>query len=265
METTPIQTLFLFALIILPVSSFLKSFLRPRLRTCERRYESLRRSIECDSTHSWRSGILYSSFIDENEVKFYDDEIIRKNIFNVVDVQASNVHLLYADDDILVFDKPAEVQSAPGFRSNVSLASDVQKIFNLPRIDHMIVHRLDYATSGVIMYARNHDALKQLHAQFRRKNTYIYKRYSAIVSGILNSPEGLIDLPLGKDYVNPPMCRVDTMDGKASLTSYQVDEWCAVKNATKVSLYPITGRTHQLRIHMQAIGHPIVGDLFYGE
>lgn len=176
-------------------------------------------------------------------------------------LEFNNELLLYADDDIIVYDKPPNIQSAPGFRSNHSLASKVADTFKISRIDQMIAHRLDYATSGIIVYARNADALSSLHNQFRYKK--VYKRYSAIVNGYLQHFEGEINLPLGKDIERgPPLNTVD-INGKHSLTYWKLHERCAKRNMSHVHLYPQTGRTHQLRLHMASIGHPILGDLFY--
>lgn len=172
--------------------------------------------------------------------------------------------LLYLDDDIIVVEKQTNVQSAPGFREKESLATILSDIFHLPRVDHMIVHRLDYGTSGVIVYARNELSLKSLHEQFRNKNKFIYKKYTAIVTGLMKSYEGEICLPIGRDEVKgPPLQCINVEHGKESTSLYRVVEQSAEKNTTLVHLTPITGRTHQLRVHMQAIGHPIVGDLFY--
>jgi tRNA pseudouridine32 synthase/23S rRNA pseudouridine746 synthase len=109
----------------------------------------------------------------------------------------------------------------------------------------MIVHRLDYATSGVIVFARNHDALKDLHKQFRLKNK-IYKRYSAVVDGCINYPEGEIDLPLGKDPIRgPPLCRVDPENGKESHTLWKLHE--RGNGLSHVHLRPLTGRYDYVR------------------
>ena len=169
--------------------------------------------------------------------------------------------LLYADDDILVYDKPSNIQSAPGFRTKFSLATKVANTFKISRIDHMIAHRLDYATSGVIVYARNLLALSSLHNQFRYKK--VYKKYSAIVNGYINNYEGEINLPLGKDIKRGPPLNTIDINGKNSLTYWKLYERCSKRNLSHVHLYPQTGRTHQLRIHMTSIGHPILGDLFY--
>ena len=173
---------------------------------------------------------------------------------------ASESQLLYFDDDILVFNKPPNILSAPGLKDHYNLATCVSKNYSIERVDHMIAHRLDYATSGVIIYSRNELSLKKLHKQFREKT--LYKRYSSIMAGLPKSLEGEIDLPLGRDPdIGPPYYRVDSIQGKKSLTHWTVIR--QGRNSTYVHLRPLTGRTHQLRILMAAIGHPLLGDFLY--
>lgn len=170
---------------------------------------------------------------------------------------------IYEDDDILVFHKPSNMLSVPGSLDKYNLASEVRKSYNIPRVDHMISHRLDYATSGLIVFARNEESLKNLNNQFRTKNK-VYKRYTAIVHGIISvALEGEITLPLGRDPVRGGPCvHVDSSEtGKPSRTEWQVlKRW---GNQSYVHLRPLSGRTHQLRVHMSSIGHPIIGDYFY--
>ena len=168
--------------------------------------------------------------------------------------------LIYVDDDVIVVDKPSLCQSAPGCRETDSLATRIASLFKLERIDKIVVHRLDYATSGLILFARNDMALSELNKQFRMKRD-IYKRYAAVVKGYVQGVEGEINLPLGRDPIRgPPLCRVD-VEGKPSLTYWTRTAYG--NGRTHLQLLPQTGRTHQLRIHLASIGHPIVGDLFY--
>jgi len=166
--------------------------------------------------------------------------------------------LLYVDQDILVFNKPANCQTAPGYLTAESLALTAQKTFNIERVDHMIVHRLDYATSGIIIFARNVEALKDLHTQFRLNQ--VHKRYRALVSGTFSTFEGEVDLPLRKNILSKPLQEIHPL-GKPSKTEWKVS--AMDESNTLLVLTPLTGRTHQLRLHMKAIGHPIVGDFFY--
>lgn len=147
--------------------------------------------------------------------------------------------LLYLDNDLIVVDKPADKQSAPGRYDKASLAGELAALFQIPRVDRMIVHRLDYATSGVIIYARNDETLKMMHAQFRRTDR-VYKRYCAVVAGQLPSMEGEIDAPLGKDLDRGgPYCKVDVSQlGKESRTL-----WHAHKIGRSVSFVHLTPKT----------------------
>ena len=169
--------------------------------------------------------------------------------------------LLYADEDILVYNKPENCQTAPGYVSRNSLACNVARDFKLERVDQMIAHRLDHGTSGVVVFARNVNALRSLHEQFR--HNWIHKRYVARVHGLLPSLEGEIRLPIQRHIQSRPRVRIHP-DGKYAHTEWhvlQVDR-SEGKESCIVSLRPFTGRTHQLRIHLASIGHPILGDFF---
>jgi len=166
----------------------------------------------------------------------------------------------YVDEHIIVADKPSGMLSVPGREIKDSVALRAAVKFGHERIDLMVCHRLDMMTSGVLVLARSPVALQSLHAQFREK--LVRKRYEALVHGIIPGSEGQIDLPIRLDVENRPRQVIDPLEGKASLT-----EWSVIgrsKDRTRVELVPITGRSHQLRIHMAAIGYPILGDNFYG-
>jgi tRNA pseudouridine32 synthase / 23S rRNA pseudouridine746 synthase len=173
--------------------------------------------------------------------------------------------LLYADQDIIACNKPPNVLSVPGIYDKDSLASVVASTFKLGNVDKLVVHRLDYHTSGVIVFARNECALRNLHEQFRSKKFSVYKRYRAVVQGALTeSLSGEIDLPIGRDISRgPPYNEVSTTHGKNSITSWNV--LSRSFESTTLALFPRTGRTHQLRVHLSSIGHPILGDSFYNE
>lgn len=147
--------------------------------------------------------------------------------------------LLYLDNDLIVMNKPHDVQSAPGLIESESLATRVADLFHINRIDQMIVHRLDMATSGIIVYARNVEALANLHKQFRRRKE-IYKLYSAVVAGVLPTLEGEISLPIGRDEVRGSPFQAIDPDGKQSVTYWNVRQ--VGDNCTHLNLRPITGR-----------------------
>ncbi len=170
--------------------------------------------------------------------------------------------ILYEDADVLVINKPAGVISHARGRyfDEPSVASFVrQKVSSLTEERSGIVHRLDRATSGVMITAKNPEALRVLQKQFSDRKTN--KTYEAIVASPLEPTEALIDVPIGR---NPkkPQTFMALPDGKPAQTHYHVLE--ANQHWTHVELKPVTGRTHQLRIHLDYIGHPIVGDTLYG-
>lgn len=202
-----------------------------------------------------RSICLRVSYIDSNAA-WERESNMNENLGKEV--------LLYRDDDLLVYSKPHNVQTAPGYSETESLTCRIAAEYNLTAVarDQLVVHRLDYATSGIVVFARNTAALSDLHSQFRNRKTF--KRYTALVHGtFLSSLEGEIDLPLGKDWQNKPLQLVDAEHGKPSRTLWRVVSQCPKRGAALVDLRPLTGRTHQLRVHMASIGHPILGDFFY--
>ncbi|MFP1132770.1 pseudouridine synthase [Asticcacaulis sp.] len=164
---------------------------------------------------------------------------------------------LYADDSVLVFDKPAGLLSVPGRlpENKDSLALRVQALWP----DALIVHRLDMATSGLILMARGAEPHRALSIAFAERQ--VTKRYVAVVAGEVAAEQGEVDLPLICDWPNRPRQKVDHEVGKPSLTRYTV--LAREAGRTRVALEPVTGRSHQLRVHMMALGHPILGDEFY--
>jgi len=166
--------------------------------------------------------------------------------------------LLYQDDALLVLNKPSGLLSVPGRGADKAdcLASRVQAEYP----DALIVHRLDMSTSGIMLMARSLEAQRALSRAFELRATQ--KRYIAVVDGQLGG-EGEVDLPLITDWPNRPRQMVDHAIGKPSLTRWRALEYDAALDATRVELTPITGRTHQLRVHMLALSHPILGDDIY--
>ncbi|MCE9679359.1 bifunctional tRNA pseudouridine(32) synthase/23S rRNA pseudouridine(746) synthase RluA [Shewanella sp. AS1] len=167
--------------------------------------------------------------------------------------------ILHQDKDILVVNKPSGLLSVPGRE-----AAYHDSIFSRVLRDHpnaQIVHRLDMATSGVMVVALRRSAERELKRQFRDRETE--KTYYARVAGHLKAEQGTVDLPLICDWPNRPKQKVDHKIGKASTTHFEVIS--RAKRSSLVKLTPITGRSHQLRVHMMALGHPILGDNFYAD
>lgn len=165
--------------------------------------------------------------------------------------------ILYQDKDIIVLNKPSGLLTNPGRGAHLadSLLSRVQQQFPLAQL----VHRLDLATSGVVVMALRRKAEAALKQQFADR--LVKKRYLALVWGAVTPAEGVIELPLIADSVNPPRQKVCFVEGKPAITHYRVLQQLA--DRALVELEPITGRSHQLRMHMLHLGHPILGDAFY--
>ena len=166
---------------------------------------------------------------------------------------------IYKDKDMIVFNKPAGILSVPG-RDIERHDSIYSRLLELHPDSHT-VHRLDLATSGVIIFALKKEAERALKIQFQERETK--KVYYARVLGHVSEQQGCIDVPLSKDKDNPPKHKVDFESGKACKTFYEVVSYG--KQSTLIKLMPVTGRTHQLRLHMMAMGFPILGDDFYAD
>ena len=165
--------------------------------------------------------------------------------------------VLHADEDIVVLDKPSGLLTVPG--KDPQLADSLEARVREKWPTATVVHRLDKDTSGILLMALHKKALGFLGSQFEHRKTT--KSYVARVWGVMERDSGLVDLPLATDWENKPRQRVDHERGRASKTEWQVIEREA--NATRLRLNPLTGRTHQLRVHMMSLGHPILGDEFY--
>ncbi len=168
-----------------------------------------------------------------------------------------SVAVLHADDDCIVVEKPSGMLSVPGRGAHLQdcMATRVQALFG----DALVVHRLDMATSGLMLFARGSTAQRRLSRAFAQRE--VHKRYVAVVHGQLRPEQGEIALPLIADWPNRPLQKVDHAHGKPSLT-----RWHAIGlevDRTRLELEPVTGRAHQLRVHLLAIGHPILGDALY--
>lgn len=196
-----------------------------------------------------------------------------------------DIQIVYEDEDILVVDKPTGVLSL-----SIENPSMAQAVFDtvgceMGRMDMMVVHRLGMDTSGLMVFAKTMDALRGMNEVFR--NRAIERKYEALVVGHMQKDSGIIDLPLMRDYEFPPFMRVSTAghqralldldveqlqlkkildQPKESLTKYEVlgREELNGLPVTRVALTSLSGRTHQLNVHLAAVGHPIVGDSTYG-
>lgn len=169
------------------------------------------------------------------------------------------VKLLHADVDLLVVDKPAGLLSVPGRGDGEqhNLTVHLRRQF----VDAMVVHRLDQATSGLMLFARHADMQRSLSMAFEARQ--VHKRYVAVVHGHVAGESGSIDAPLMADWPHRPRQRVDAERGKPALTHWRVTQ--RESHTTRLQLEPVTGRSHQLRVHLLSIGHPIVGDMLYSE
>jgi tRNA pseudouridine32 synthase / 23S rRNA pseudouridine746 synthase len=171
--------------------------------------------------------------------------------------------VVFADPTLIVLNKPAGLLTVPG------KGADKQDCL-IGRVrcwsrDALVVHRLDMATSGLLVVARSRAIQRQLSIAFADRS--VGKRYVAVVSGRVAASAGqdwqLIDLPVAPDWPNRPRQQVDAATGKPSQTLFRILGYDAATDATRLELAPQTGRTHQLRVHLLAIGHPIWGDQLY--
>lgn len=167
--------------------------------------------------------------------------------------------VLHVDNDLLVVDKPSGLLSVPGKAEAHADCVESRARDRFP--EARIVHRLDMDTSGVMVLAMNPTAHRHLGLQFERRKTA--KTYLAEIWGHPEDDSGEVDLPLICDWPNRPRQMVSFEHGKPALTRWQVIERRA--RSTRVRLFPHTGRSHQLRVHMLSLGHPIVGDRFYAQ
>lgn len=170
------------------------------------------------------------------------------------------LELIYCDEFLLAVSKPAGLLSVPGRGEDKldSLSTRVQTAFP----DALVSHRLDRDTSGLLLFPRGADMHRRISLMFEKRE--IKKSYVAVVMGKLEPVQGEVNLPLIVDWPNRPRQMVDAATGKPSQTRYQALSYDAASNTSRVALEPITGRTHQLRVHMSASGHPILGDTLYG-
>jgi tRNA pseudouridine32 synthase/23S rRNA pseudouridine746 synthase len=176
---------------------------------------------------------------------------------------APGIAVVYQDGALVVLNKPAGLLSVPGRGEDKQdcLSRRVQDHFP----DALVVHRLDMATSGLLVMARGAPIQRQLSAAFAQRQ--VYKHYTAVVQGDARREDHgawqTIDLPMRVDWERRPLQTIDLQHGKASVTRWRCLGFDAGTHTSRLELEPHTGRSHQLRVHLQAIGHPIVGDALY--
>jgi tRNA pseudouridine32 synthase/23S rRNA pseudouridine746 synthase len=165
--------------------------------------------------------------------------------------------IVYQDDDLLVLDKPSGLLAVPGRGPDLQdcLSARVQAEFP----SALVVHRLDRDTSGLIVMALNPHVQRELSRQFAERT--VEKRYSAVVFGRPEASEGAIELPMRKDFDRPPRHMIDEIAGRPAYTAWRLV--AAQQDRSRVEVRPRTGRSHQIRLHLAALGHPILGDNLY--
>ena len=165
--------------------------------------------------------------------------------------------ILLDDGDLLIIGKPAGLLTVPGKGPDKQDSLQTRLLAAFP--DTRLIHRLDRDTSGLLVFARSAEVQRKLNKQFAHRE--VSKQYVALVYGYPAEMQGEVNAPLRYDPEHPPLHIVDPVAGQPALTRWRVLE--RLSGRTRVLLEPVTGRSHQLRVHMQAIGHPIVGDTLY--
>lgn len=183
--------------------------------------------------------------------------ISSKHTLAVYEPPTEPLKIVHEDAHLLVLNKPAGLLSVPGRGEHLADCMASRAIEMFP--EALVVHRLDMDTSGIFVMALRKDVQAHIGKQFERRKTQ--KLYIADVWGMPEQESGLVDLPLRCDWENRPRQMVCHEQGKASQTRWSVIDEHA--HGARLRLEPITGRTHQLRVHMMALGHPILGDCFY--
>ena len=180
---------------------------------------------------------------------------MNSNSYYIVPHCSKDPSILYQDDHLLLVNKPEFLLSVPGraIENKDCLITRLQKAF--PKAS--IVHRLDLDTSGIMVIPLSEIVHSEISRQFQERR--IHKEYIAEVFGLVSADSGSIDLPINKDWPNRPKQKIDHVHGKTSITHWRVLSRDSEQNKSRLLLKPLTGRTHQLRIHLSQIGHPILG------
>lgn len=174
----------------------------------------------------------------------------------------TELDIIHVDETLLVLNKPAGLLSVPGRGEDKQDCLSSRALLHYP--DALVVHRLDMATSGLLVMARGAVAQRRLNDAFAAR--VVHKRYEAVVDGLVQTPDSdwqLIDLPIFLDWPNRPRRIIDAAHGKPSSTRWRLLSTDHTLGTSRLALAPITGRSHQLRVHLLAIGHPILGDMLY--
>jgi tRNA pseudouridine32 synthase/23S rRNA pseudouridine746 synthase len=172
----------------------------------------------------------------------------------------AQIQILFEDEAILAINKPSGLLSLSG--KNPLNFDSVHYRLVQDFADARLLHRLDFGTSGIILVARNKHINGLLTQQFQNRS--VTKTYQALLMGKLSAEGGVINAPIAKDAALFPRLKICELEGKSALTEYQVLSYCKQTDLSRVQFTPITGRTHQLRLHSQHIGHPILGCDLYG-
>ncbi|MEP1384064.1 MAG: RluA family pseudouridine synthase [Paraglaciecola sp.] len=185
-----------------------------------------------------------------------------KSIFDnfVAPPCSDEIDILYEDESMLVINKPSGLLSLSGKNPKNKDSVHYRLVKDYPAIT--LAHRLDFGTSGVMLLAKSKQVNANLTQQFQART--VTKRYESILAGHLRNEEGVIDLPIAKDAALFLRLKICNQEGKEAKSKYQVLERLTGPSRTRVQFTPLTGRTHQLRLHSQAIGHPILGCDLYG-
>lgn len=212
----------------------------------------------------WRNGIPVRLIAHLHRGDLLDIYLLAAEKPTGIRPESIPIDVVFADRDYLVVNKPPTLVVHPtGRYQSGTLANAVAGWWaqqGLVRAVHPM-HRIDRQTSGLILFANSRYAHERLAPQVDRHE--MERRYLAIVSGLLEEEEGEIDLPIGRQEALPTRRRVSMQEGVTAMTRWKVRE--RLEGATVVEVQPLTGRTHQIRVHFAAIGHPLVGDRVYGQ
>lgn len=182
-----------------------------------------------------------------------------------VAAQSGGIDCLHADDDLLVLAKPSGLLCVPGRGPDKQDCLSRRAQQQWP--EALVVHRLDQATSGLVLMARNPEAQRRMGRAFELRQ--VQKRYEAVVAGHMAAPThgdwAEINLPIAADWERRPLRVIDPVLGKPSLTRWRALAHDESAHTTRIELEPVTGRTHQLRVHLAAVGHAILGDALYAD